>query len=182
MDSLQRYKERKLKLARLSASSELVVANTNQDIINEMLASEVDIELIAQTTHIVEKHYTIVGNIDTSVEDAKEFLNKFKKDFNQARFDKLVNDCKKDVINSIAVPFGLGHIVAAYDKVGGNVTTLNNFEKGIVATDGDKERHDEWQRIVSPSESDYKLKEKKNGKVEKIPPQLSRTGKRTMTP
>jgi len=46
-------------------------------------------------------------------------------------------------INSIVTPFGLGKVVAAYDKTGGNVTTVHNANKNIYANDKDKyERKD----------------------------------------
>ncbi|MEI6057256.1 MAG: lactate permease, partial [Lentisphaerota bacterium] len=76
-----------------------------------------------------------------------------------------MSECKDKVISSILVPFGLGKIVFQGDKDGGNVTTTNNFEKGIVATKADGKKYDEWLNNVShfdrkPYEQDFPDKRK----------------------
>jgi len=123
MGSAERYKMRKQKLKNMNS---IVMVDIEQNIVNELLISRVDNKLINITTQIMEEHYKFDYDFSVSEEEAKEFLEKFKTDFNQARFDRLISDCKKDVINSIVTPFGLGHIVAAYDKTGGNVDTIHN--------------------------------------------------------
>lgn len=135
-NSLDRLKKRKK-----IKNSYTVSNNVNEALVNELLNSSLDTKRIDDAFNKVETFY------DTSVSDdeAKEFLEKFKKDFNQDRFDKLIIDCKKEVINSIVTPFGLGKVVAAYDKAGGNVTTLHNFEQGVTATDDDMSRYSEWK-------------------------------------
>jgi hypothetical protein len=83
------------------------------------------------------------------------FLLDFKEKFNDQMFNKLVSDCKKDIINSIVTPFGLGKVVAAYDKTGGNVDTIHNvrnkdfvdsdgtvYKDGVYATDTAKEQYE----------------------------------------
>jgi len=167
MNYKERYQKRK-NLKEKLANTITVQEEVDEVIVKEFLNSKVDSALINNTMASIESHYVINMDLSVSGAEAKEYLRQFKRDFNQARFDKLISDCKKDVINSIVTPFGLGKIVAAYDKAGGNVTTLYNFEKGIIATDGDKERHNEWQRIINPSESEYKFKVDRNGKVKKI--------------
>jgi len=140
-DSLERMKKRK----RLKNS----ITTLNHDIkdgeVNEFLDSHCDNDKVDSVYKKTEEFY----DVNVSENEAEEFLIKFKKDFNQARFDQLVSDCKKDVINSIVTPFGIGHIVAAYDKTGGNVTTNHNFQKGVVTTDGDQQRYDEWQSSLN---------------------------------
>lgn len=135
MGSVERYKMRKQKLKNMNS---ITMVDIEQNIVDELLISRVDHKLINITTQIMEEHYKFDYDFSVSEEEAKEFLAKFKNDFNQARFDKLINDCKKDVINSIVTPFGLGHIVAAYDKVGGNVDTVHNVRYGVYATDKEK--------------------------------------------
>ena len=124
-----------------------VYENADENLVQEFLNSKVDKERVDTAYDDIYNYY------DTSVSDkeAKEFLDKFKKDFNQERFDKLITDCKNEVIKSIITPFGLGKIVAAYDKVGGNVTTIHNannkefidfdntkYKGGIYANEEDK--------------------------------------------
>jgi len=125
-NSVDRFRKRK----RLKKS--ITVSNSIEDsVVNEFLNSDCDNEKI-------ESVYTKTAEFyDASVaqNEAEEFLINFKKDFNQARFNQLVSDCKKDVISSIVTPFGIGHIVAAYDKTGGNVDTVNNVRDGVYATE-----------------------------------------------
>lgn len=128
----------------------------------------VDHELLNNTSNAMNNHYSI--DISVTSEEVTTFLLDFQKEFNQEKLNKLITDCKKEVINSIVTPFGLGKIVAAYDKAGGNVTTLHNFEQGIVANDEDQQRYNEWQRVSNPSESDYGYQEKSNGKIKKTSP------------
>ncbi|WP_066164278.1 hypothetical protein [Aliarcobacter cryaerophilus] len=158
-NSLDRLKKRKK-----IKNSYTVSNNVNEALVNELLNSSLDTKRIDDTFNKVETFY------DTSVSDdeAKEFLEKFKKDFNQDRFDKLIIDCKKEVINSIVTPFGLGKVVAAYDKAGGNVTTLHNFEQGVTATDDDMSRYSEWKdsnKNYNRKPYDKAIVKDKNGKI-----------------
>lgn len=63
------------------------------------------------------ENWKILRHKCVSNNEAKQFLEQFKEDFNQERFDKLVIDCKKEVINAIVTPFGLGKIVVAMIKL-----------------------------------------------------------------
>ncbi len=158
-NSLDRLKKRKK-----IKNSYTVSNNVNEALVNELLNSSLDTKRIDDAFNKVETFY------DTSVSDdeAKEFLEKFKKDFNQDRFDKLIIDCKKEVINSIVTPFGLGKVVAAYDKAGGNVTTLHNFEQGVTATDDDMSRYSEWKdsnKNYNRKPYDKAIVKDKNGKI-----------------
>lgn len=133
MGSLERYRKRKVLLKKASGQIAYV---------EQLSMLQIDTDLMRQTTQIMESHYAFEYDFSVSREEAKEFLEKFKKDFNQERFDKLIADCKKDVINSIVTPFGLGKIVAAYDKVGGNVDTVHNARNGIYATEEEREAYE----------------------------------------
>ena len=144
MNSVDRFKKRKKIIGSIS-----VYESVDEELVNEFLNSEINKSKVEASFKIVDEHYDFKYDFTVSKDEAKEFLEQFKKDFNQERFDKLVIDCRKEVINSIVTPFGLGKIVAAYDKDGGNVTTTHNFEKGITATNEDKDRYNEWQNSVN---------------------------------
>ena len=140
---LERFRKRqKIK------NSYSVYENADENLVQEFLNSKVDKERVDTAYDDIYNYY------DTSVSDkeAKEFLDKFKKDFNQERFDKLITDCKNEVIKSIVTPFGLGKIVAAYDKVGGNVDTIYNARKGIYAT---KEEQERFENLANYNSSEY---------------------------
>jgi hypothetical protein len=133
-----------------------VFETSNSEDINGFLNSKLDNESVNEVYKQNAKHY----DMSVSEAEASAFLIKFKKDFNQERFDKLVIDCKKDVINSIVTPFGLGKIVAAYDKVGGNVDTIHNARNGIYATDEAKinyENRTDYDSDKYHSHKNYKV-------------------------
>lgn len=133
MSNLDRYKKRKHMLHQIS-NTIVLEQDINQKEVDAFMQTKVDTNLIQRTTKITQEHYQFEYDFSVSQEEAKEFLEQFKNEFNQAIFDKLIDDCKKDIINSIVTPFGLGKIVAAYDKAGGNVDTVHNARSGIYAT------------------------------------------------
>ncbi len=86
-----------------------------------------------------------VSPVTVSNEDADALVSEIKGRWNDEQMTILLDSCKKSVLQSVVVPFGLGYVVAGYDKRGGNVTTLHNFEKGVCATSEDKHRYGEWE-------------------------------------
>lgn len=65
------------------------------------------------------------------------------------RFSERMHESKMVLLRTVAVPFGLGHLVSAYDRVGGDVHTINNVRAGIYATE---EKAQEYA-----NRGDYKL-------------------------
>ncbi len=144
MSRKDRFKKRK-KLLEKSKNTIFFEESVNPEHVRDFLNTKVDNQLVEKSFNCTEEHYDFKYDFSVSKEETRDFLEQFKNDFNNERFDNLINDCKKEVINSIVTPFGLGKVVAAYDKTGGNVTTLHNFEDGIVATSEDKSKYNEWQ-------------------------------------
>lgn len=60
--------------------------------------------------------------------------------YDRERLDDLLKDCRSKVIEGIVIPFGLGGIVAHYDKDGGNVDTVHNVREGVYATEAERTR------------------------------------------
>jgi len=144
LDSLNRFqKRRKMK------NSTTIYKDVDEQLVSELLNSEVNQAKVDDIYISLEEHYDMA----VSEEEAQAFLVQFKKDFNDERFNKLIHDCKKEVINSIVTPFGLGKVVATYDKVGGNVTTIHNANQKIYAV-----KEDEYNR------KDYERTKNSNGK------------------
>jgi len=107
--------------------------------VETFLNSDLDMQKVDAFFKETEQHY----DISVSQEEAENFLLKFKKEFNDEKFNKLIGDCKNEVIKSIVTPFGLGKVVAAYDKVGGNVDTVHNVRQGIYATDNEAQKYED---------------------------------------
>jgi len=141
MNRKERFKNRKKRLEKIR-NTVVVNDDIDEDLVQEFLTSKVNSQRVEETFKSIDEHYTFKYNFDVSKDEAREFLEDFKKEFNQAKFDNLIGACKREVINSIVTPFGLGKIVAVYDKVGGNVDTIHNARDGVYATKKAKETYD----------------------------------------
>ena len=133
MNRVERYKKRKLKFEQIS-NTVTIDTKYSQEEINTLLSAKVDTSLTEHCSEIMNEHYKFYFDLFVSEEEAKEFLKQFKNDFNQERFNKLIEDCKNNVIQSIVTPFGIGKYLSVFDKVGGNVDTIHNVREGIYAT------------------------------------------------
>jgi len=81
--------------------------------------------------------YDTIENIHISVDsnEVKELLSSLNQEFDKKKLDELFSKTKEDLKQSIIVPFGLGKVISAYDKAGGNVDTIYNVRQDIYATD-----------------------------------------------
>jgi hypothetical protein len=70
-----------------------------------------------------------------SAEEVQALLAELNAAFDQKRMDELFGKAKQDVLQSVVGAFGLGKVLAAYDKVGGNVDTIHNARHGVYATE-----------------------------------------------
>ncbi|WP_380181698.1 hypothetical protein [Kalamiella sp. sgz302252] len=61
----------------------------------------------------------------------------------EQRLQALMESCQSQILQQLIGPFGLNSAMFT-DKDGGNVTTTHNFEKGVVATEEDKNRQQSW--------------------------------------
>lgn len=64
--------------------------------------------------------------------ETQDFIKLYYSNPHNARFEQMIQECKQSVIQSIVIPFGLGKIIAAYDKVGGNVIQYIIHDKGYM--------------------------------------------------
>ena len=76
--------------------------------------------------------------ITTSQQEVDALLSEIKSRWNKQKMDLLLGSCRGSVISSIVGPFGLGSVVAAKDKTGGNVTTIHNAKQDIYARPEDR--------------------------------------------
>ena len=127
----RRMRRRKLK------NTITVCDNVDESLVQECLDSKLEVNKVKNVYKDIEKHH----DMEVSDKEVSQFLEQFKKDFTQDKFNKLISDCKKDVITSIVTPFGLGTLMSAYDKTGGNVDTIHNAREGVYATEKAKENY-----------------------------------------
>ncbi|MDY5185486.1 magnesium transporter [Helicobacter trogontum] len=81
--------------------------------------------------------------------ETKEFVQQYYKCGTDSRFEQMLQECKRSVIQSIVVPFGLSRIIATYDKTGGNVDTIHNVRKGVYATDNERQKYENKEQYNS---------------------------------
>ena len=70
-----------------------------------------------------------------------------RRELREKRINDLFDSCRDEVLKQIIGPFGLSPAMFA-DMDGGNVTTTHNFENGVVATEEDRQRYDQFKKNV----------------------------------
>ncbi len=79
---------------------------------------------------------------EVSARAVDELLRELKDVLDKERLGKLISDSKRDMLMSIAGPFGIGKFISAYDKTGGDVNTIANARKDIYATQSAEREYD----------------------------------------
>jgi hypothetical protein len=142
----QLYKEQKAKLERLRAArgpaASYRVRTTGAAVgDDEVLAHSVLAEFIhTQETELAALH----APVNVSTHEAVVLLKELRSRWDAERMSQLLGDCRSSVLKGIAGPFGLGTVVAAADKVGGNVTTVHNAKQDIYARSEDEYSRDAY--------------------------------------
>ncbi|EJL6982464.1 hypothetical protein NMT40_002010 [Vibrio cholerae] len=79
--------------------------------------------------------------VEGEQDKVKQLIEELRRAFDQSKFDSLIESTQKGIIRSIVGPFGLGKVLSAYDKTGGNVDTIHNTRQGVYATQEEAERY-----------------------------------------
>ena len=93
-------------------------------------------------TSIARLEVLMNSEISVPEEDVIAYREAAYAQLTEKNFSDLFVDCRKEVLRNIIIPLGLGHFVALYDKVGGNVDTVHNVRNDIWATDEERERYE----------------------------------------
>lgn len=78
------------------------------------------------------------------------------------------DECSRNVLQSVAVPFGLGHLATANDRIGGLVDTVHNARKGIYASEQEQTRYEQRGQYLASnihSHRDYQCVNAQTSKV-----------------
>jgi len=73
----------------------------------------------------------IRGQLAVSPNELEAFERGLVCDFAEANISDLLNDIYQKTLESIITPLGLGKIISAYDRLGGNVDTIHNARQMI---------------------------------------------------
>lgn len=109
-------------------------------IVDAMLNSDIDEKRLSTLDYSSE----LIYSIDIDEIEAQQLLTDLRNQFNSDRVENLLSTVQKDIFQSIAGPFGLGKVLSAYDKVGGNVTTIHNAQQGIYAQESDEYKREDY--------------------------------------
>jgi hypothetical protein len=131
-------------------SEPLIFEAINKSQVNELLDCEIDKERLKKLNY----NYDLLCPISADPEEAKTLLKEMKESFNKSKVDELLNKTQKDIIHSIAGPFGLGKFISVYDKTGGNVTTIHNAKQGIYAKTEDEYNKDQRKQYTHSKNSE----------------------------
>ncbi len=130
LDTFKKQQALKTKLA----SKPLLHKVVPQEEVDTILQCEIDESRLRSLDH----GNDLVYSLDANPTEIKALLAELSGNFNKERFDSLMAQTEHDLLHSIAAPFGLGKILSAYDKTGGNVDTIHNVRNGVYATDEEK--------------------------------------------
>lgn len=133
-DKADRFRERKARMAASTPALALVPEASENP---SKRPQGVDVEFLAQLRRVDEP-----VSLDVCQAEVDALLKRMSDEDGTRRFDQLLNECKRSVIQSIAGPFGLGQVTARFDVTGGPVDTVHNNRDGVFSTAEAKERFD----------------------------------------
>ena len=130
---IDRFKKRK-EFIKKNQSLPFVRGVTDQELVNKLLRQGFDIDRVTR----LDCTTALSVSVEVNATEVDVLLSDLRASFHKRRFEQLLEETKRGIISSIAGPFGLGKILSAYDKAGGNVTTVNNANNGVYAKDEDR--------------------------------------------
>ena len=122
---VDRFIKRQQTRARSENSTQLVVMPSGLEA-DRLMQSSVDQAYLDRAQHVT----SLELPTSTSEIAVEARLNTLVAAFNQQRFDQLLGDSRHGALQAIVGPFGLGKVLSAYDKTGGNVDTIHNAREG----------------------------------------------------
>lgn len=104
------------------------------------------------------------GNDDFTADPAaaKAMLGELAVAFDEQRFGTMIEELHGKVLQTVAGSFGLGKLVSALDRNGGNVDTVHDARKGVYASDGERERYENRDPYDKDAVHQHKKYEKAN--------------------
>lgn len=136
---IDRFKKRK-ELIKKNQSLPFVCGVTDQELVDKLLRQGIDSDRVTSLGYSTDLNVSV----EVNAEEVKALLSELRASFHKDRLEQLIDETKRGVILSIAGPFGLGKIISAYDKTGGNVTTINNANNGVYAKDEDRYKREDY--------------------------------------
>lgn len=158
-DRIDRFQKRKTLVATQSVRTQLSLVSQNEVVVLDESVDETFLATLA----------AMDGQADIAVgrEEVEALLQILADEHSQTRFEDMLSECKRGIVQSIAGPFGVGGLVSAYDRVGGNVDTIQNVRKGVWATDEEQQKYESRGEYNSTPYHAHRDYTKKNADVSK---------------
>lgn len=135
-ERIDRFHQRKARQAQ-APSEPCLVLMPAPDALQAFTTGAVDQAFLARLAAIDSPVDLTVGRAEVEA-----LLKELADGYDKARFDRMLGECKQGIVGAIAGPFGMGRLVGALDKTGGNVDTIHNAREGVWATEGAKQAYD----------------------------------------
>ena len=135
---IDRFKKRK-DIIKSNQSLPLTSGVVDQESVEVLLIEGANHQRLGELDHTTDLSFTL----EVDPEEVKSLLLNLRSEFNEKRVEQLLEETKNGIVSSIVGPFGLGKLMSAYDKEGGNVDTVLNVRKGVYATSAEKTAYDE---------------------------------------
>lgn len=161
---IDRFKKRQ-EIIKKNQSLPFVRGVTDQELVDKLLRQSIDSDRVTSLGYSTD----LDDSVEVNAEEVETLLSELRSSFHKDRLGQLIDETKRGVISSIAGPFGLGKIISAYDKTGGNVDTVHNARAGVYATQEEKQRYDdrgEYNSSDYHGHKDYKDKNKVDSKLQ----------------
>ena len=136
---IDRFKKRK-EIIKRNQSLSLVSGVVDQESVKVLLTECVNHERLEELDYTTDLSFSL----EADPREVKSLLLDLRSEFNEKRVEQLLEETKNGIVSSIVCPFGLGKLMSAYDKEGGNVTTVNNANNGVYANDDDTYKREEY--------------------------------------
>ena len=141
---IERFNKRK-KFLKKNQSLPFSHGVADQELVDKLLTQGADTDRSTSLDYSTDT--TVVLDVDAA--EVEVLLSDIRNAFTKERLEEVLSETQKGVISSIVGPFGLGKLVAAYDKAGGNVTTVNNSNNGVYAKEEDTYHRKEYTHSKS---------------------------------
>ncbi|WP_028489982.1 hypothetical protein [Thiothrix lacustris] len=136
---IDRFKKRK-EIIKKNQSLPFIRGVIDQELVDKLLHQGIDSNRVASLDYSTDLNVSV----EVNASEVEALLSDLRASFNKDRLEHFLGETKHSVISSIAGPFGLGKIISAYDKTGGNVTTINNANNGVYAKDEDRYKRENY--------------------------------------
>lgn len=171
VDAADRFRDRKERLKSISSDESLVDLSEQVD---PMLVEEFrSAQSSSGASRIAMDNFYRAYELDTEIsvtdEEVAEYLRLIETGVDEAKFNNLITACRNDVISAVVTPFGLGGIVATFDKDGGNVDTIRNVRDGVYATEKERTRWEAFKEADGKRQSEVRTLRQQGKNAAKYP-------------